>query len=148
MSSRGPTGTQTSHDEVVAGVIDQESIDRTLGDIASALTAGDAARIAELWDVPALVLADQGARAVATRAEVEAFFRASIAWYREQGTPTALPTRERWERISERVAAVDVTWRAIGASGEEKSSESSHYLMRLGDDGVARVQVAMSRVER
>jgi hypothetical protein len=126
-------------------MIHQESIEQTLRDVASALASGDAARVAELWDVPALVLADQGARAVATRAEVEAFFRGSIQWYREQGTPTALPSLDRWERISDRVAAVDVTWRSLDTNGEEKSRESSHYLMRMGDDGVARMQVAMSR---
>jgi hypothetical protein len=122
--------------------IDDTVILRTLEGIASALAAGDAARVAELWDMPALVLADQGARAVATRAEVQDFFRASIAWYREQGTPSAIPELDRWQRISERVAAVDVTWRGLDASGEEKSRESSHYLMRLCEDGVARVQVA------
>ena len=129
-------------------MIQQESIQRTLQEIASALATGDAARVAELWDVPALVLADQGTKAVATRAEVEEFFRASIQWYRDQGTPSALPILDRWQRISERIAAVDVTWRAITPSGEEKSRESSHYLMRLGDDGVVRLQVAMLRSER
>ena len=128
--------------------IDEKAILRTLQDMASALDAGDPGRVAELWDEPALVLADQGARAVATRAEVEAFFRGSIEWYRERGTPSAVPTLDRWERISERIAAVDVTWRALDASGVEKDREASHYLMRTGDDGVARVQVAMSRSEQ
>jgi hypothetical protein len=125
--------------------IERDSILRTLEEVASALATGDAARVAELWDVPALVLADPGARAVATRAEVEAFFRDAIAWYRGRGTPGVSPTLERWERISERVAAVDVTWSALDAQGNETYRESSHYLMRSGDDGVARVQVAMSR---
>ena len=125
--------------------IGEQAILRTLRDISAALEVGDPARVAELWDVPALVLADQGARSVATRAEVEEFFRGSIEWYRERGTPSAVPTLERWERISERIAAVDVTWRALDSSGVEKSREASHYLMRTGDDGVARVQVAISR---
>jgi hypothetical protein len=127
--------------------IDESAILRTLRDIGSALAAGDAAQVAELWDVPALVLADQGARAVDTRAEVEEFFRGSIAWYRERGAPSAVPTLERWERISEHIAWVDVTWRGIDASGVEKSRESSHYVMRTGEDGLARVQVAMARSE-
>jgi hypothetical protein len=128
--------------------IDEKAILHTLQDIASALAAGDATRVAELWDVPALVLADEGARAVDTRAEVEEFFRGSIAWYRESGTPLAVPTLERWGRISERVAWADVTWRGMDSSGVEKSRELSHYLMRSGEEGVARVQVAMSRSER
>ena len=41
---------------------------------AQALSAGDAKTIATLWDVPALVMSDQGVHAVSTRDEVEAFF--------------------------------------------------------------------------
>ena len=110
-----------------------------------ALTAGDAHAAAALWDVPALVLADQGAQAVATRDEIAAFFEGQIRWHREQGRPRVAPDRVETSRISERLVAVDVIWRGLDAGGVERSRDASHYLMRIGDDGTPRVQVAMSR---
>jgi arylformamidase len=125
--------------------VDPAAIIRTLEEIGVALSTGDAASVASFWDVPAIVLADEGARAVASRAEVEAFFEASIDWYRKRGTPSAHPILDRVDPVSDRVAAVDVRWIGYGEDGEERSVESSHYLMRTGDDGVPRVQAALSR---
>src|SRR5688500_4897969 len=128
--------------------IDRDAILSTLVQMGEALSAGDAARVSAFWDVPGLVLADEGSRAVAAREEVEAFFRASIAVYREQGTPVAKPELVRVEAISERLFAVDVDWLGIDADGVEKSREASHYILRFGDDGVPRVHVAMSRTRK
>jgi arylformamidase len=125
--------------------VDRDAIIRTLDEISAALSAGDAAGVASYWEVPGLVLADEGARPVASRAEIEAFFEASIAAYRKQGTPHARPILDRVDAISERVAAVDVRWIGVGEDGGERSIEASHYLMRTGDDGVPRVQAALSR---
>ena len=125
--------------------VDPAAIIRTLEEIGVALSTGDAASVASFWDVPAIVLADEGARAVASRVEVEAFFAASIEWYRRRGTPSAHPILDRVDPISDRVAAVDVRWMGDGEDGDERSVESSHYLMRTGDDGVPRVQAALSR---
>jgi hypothetical protein len=91
------------------------------------------------------VLSDQGTKLVTERAEVEAFFRDSITWYRQRGTPTVRPELQRWDRISDGLVAVDVRWRGFDAKGETLSDDISHYIMRIGDDTVPRIQVAMSR---
>jgi hypothetical protein len=43
-----------------------------------------------------------------------------------------------------RLTAVDVRWPAFDEAGEEKVSERSHYILRLGDDGNHRIQVALT----
>ena len=125
--------------------VDGEAVRATLREIGRCLGVGDAKGVAGLWDVPGLVLADEGAKGIASRAEVEAFFVQAIAWYREQGTPRAEPELTALTAITDRLVGVDVTWRGLDAAGVERSKEFSHYIMRAGEDGVPRVQVAMSR---
>ncbi|MCI0393631.1 MAG: hypothetical protein L0332_17360 [Chloroflexi bacterium] len=45
----------------------------------------------------------------------------------------------------ERLAAVDVYWPAFDATGTQKSSERSHYILWLGEDEQPRVRVALTR---
>jgi hypothetical protein len=118
-----------------------------LTQIGAALSSGDPNAVAALWDVPGLVLADQGGRAIATRGEVRDFFSGAIRWYREQGTPMAIPELEDIAWITERIAAVRVDWIGADAEGNAVNRESSFYLMRLGEDGIARIQVALPRTE-
>jgi hypothetical protein len=104
--------------------------------------------VTQQWKTTAvgtLVLADEGACAVSSLDEVMAFFQQAIAWYRQNGTPTARTELKGWEALSDRVLAVDVEWLALDASGVEKARDASHYLMRVGDDQRLRVHVAMSR---
>jgi hypothetical protein len=125
--------------------VDPSRISYTLQQVGDSLTSGDAARVASFWDIPALVLADQGGKSILERAEVEAFFRQSIAWYRERGMPTVRAELQHWDQISDRIVAVDVRWRGFDPAGVAVSDEVSHYVMRFGDDDVPRIHVAMSR---
>jgi hypothetical protein len=124
---------------------DDDAVRAALIAIGAALSAADAGAVAALWDVPGLVLADQGARRIETRDEVRAFFEAAIRAYRETGTPPAPPEIEGVTWISARVAAVRVDWIGADEEGVARTRESSFYLMRVGDDGVARIHVAMAR---
>ena len=125
--------------------VDPAAIRKSLEQLGESLTSGDAARAATFWDFPALVLADQGAKVIMERGEVEAFFRGSIASYRQRGTPTVRPELQRWDRISDGLVAVDVRWRGLDPMDDAVSVDISHYIMRVGDDAVPRIQVAMSR---
>jgi hypothetical protein len=133
--------------EVAVARPDDHLVHDALARIGSALSAADATAVAALWDVPGLVLADQGARPIASREEVRAFFEASIRSYREKGTPTAIPEIDDIVWVTDRIAAVRVDWIGADAGGAARTRESSFYLMRVGDDGVARIQVAMSRTD-
>jgi hypothetical protein len=110
-----------------------------------AIGAGDVAAIARCWEVPALVLADQGAIAVNAASEIEAFFRQAREAYAAQGLVATRPQLERVEALGDRLAAVDVRWPAFDEAGTEPASERSHYILWLGDDGEPRIRVALTR---
>ena len=124
--------------------ITREGVQRFLETLGSALTRGDAAAVARCWDVPALVLADQGATAVADLAAVERFFARADEHYRSRGLVSTRPLILQFEPLGDRLASVLVRWPAFDAAGVEKSSERSHYLLRLGDDDQPRIRVSTS----
>jgi hypothetical protein len=109
-----------------------------------ALSTGDLPAIVNCWDVPALVLSDQGARAVFEIAEVEQFFAGAVEWYRAQGQVATRQSSVEIKRLSERLVSVDVRWSVIDTSGAERPSEYSHYILSLADDGQPRIRVAIA----
>lgn len=109
-----------------------------------ALSTGDLPAIVACWDVPALVLSDQGARAVLEATEVEAFFAGAVAWYHAQGIAATRPENVRVEPLSARIVSVDVTWAAHDAQGAAGPPERSRYVLAIADDGSPRIRVAMS----
>jgi ketosteroid isomerase-like protein len=113
----------------------------------AALGTGDVAGVGRCWQVPALVVADQGARAVLAMEEVEAFFAAAVAWYRDQGLVSTVPEVRRVERLSTGLVSVDATRSAQDAGGVERSREVSRYIMRRDEDGTLRICVAVTVTE-
>jgi hypothetical protein len=125
--------------------MNDDQITRFLEVLGRAISGGDVAAIARCWDVPALVLADEGVIAVSTSEEVERFFTQAQAWYRSQGLVATRPLLQQVQRLTERIAAVDVRWSTLDEAGAERTSETSHYLLRLADDGQPRIRVALTR---
>lgn len=112
-----------------------------------ALSEGDLAAIADSWEPPALVLADEATMPVSEIGEVQAFFSQAVEWYRAQGLMATRPTLGAVQRLGERLTAVDVTWSAVDADGAEKSRERSYYILRHGGDDRYRIKVALTVVE-
>jgi hypothetical protein len=125
--------------------VHEEQIRRCLDRLAQALTAGDARAAVDCWDLPALVLSDQGALVVTEAGAIERFFAQNIDWYRAHGLRATTPQLERVEPLSEKLTAVDVRWPAFDVAGTEQASERSHYILRLGEDGQQRIRVALTR---
>jgi len=113
--------------------------------LGQALSAGDLHKASTCWGVPALVLSDDGATAVSDTREIEEFFSQAAEWYHLQGIASTKPEIERVDMLSEKLAAVDVRWPSFDASGKEKSSERSHYIVQLAEDGQVRIRVALAR---
>lgn len=120
------------------------TVEAMLQRLGRALSDGDVTTIPSCWQLPAFVLSDDGARCVNAPDEIETFFRQAIAWYRNQGLVATRPTLLALQQLSPRLASVDVRWTALDAQGHEKTHETSRYLLRLGDDGEPRIQVALS----
>ncbi|MDQ3931506.1 MAG: hypothetical protein M3252_01520 [Actinomycetota bacterium] len=122
----------------------EDQLKRSLERYGEALSAGDLSGISGCWEIPALVLSDGGTIPVSSRDEIEGFFAQAIEFYRAQGLVMTRPQLEGTVRLSETLTSVDVRWVAFDQSGREASSERSHYILRLGDDGQQRIQVALT----
>ena len=109
-----------------------------------ALSAGDLPGIVNCWEVPALVLPDQSARAVIEAAEIEQFFAGTVAWYRAQGMVATKPSPVEIKSLSERLVSVDVRWSVLDMTGLESPGEHSHYILSIADDGQLRIRVAIA----
>jgi len=115
--------------------------------LGQALSAGGLHKASTCWGVPALVLSDDGATAVSDTREIEEFFSQAAEWYHLQGIASTKPEIERVDMLSEKLAAVDVRWPSFDASGKEKSSERSHYIVQLAEDGQVHIRVALARTK-
>ncbi|HEU5102182.1 MAG TPA: hypothetical protein VFU22_24335 [Roseiflexaceae bacterium] len=110
-----------------------------------AISAANVGEITDCWEVPALVLSDQGAIAVSSRDQIERFFGQAQEAYRSQGLVATRPALERAEALSEKLSSAHIRWSTLDKAGAEKASERSSYILRLGDDGELRIQVALTR---
>jgi hypothetical protein len=124
-----------------------DQISQLLEQLGQALSAGDLHKAAACWGVPALVLSDEAATAVSDRSEIEEFFSQAADWYHLQGIASTKPEIERVDRLSEKLTAVDVRWPSFDASGKEQSSERSHYIVQLAEDGQVYIRVALARAK-
>jgi hypothetical protein len=122
-----------------------EKIRALLERLGQALSAGDLRGTSSCWEVPAVVLSDEGATVLADASQVEKLFAGATEWYRSRGLVSTRPELQGVDVLSERLTAVDVRWPAFDASGQEKSSERSHYILQVGKDGEVRIRVALTR---
>jgi hypothetical protein len=127
--------------------MDSDKIRQLLERLGRALSAGDLRGVSSCFEVPALFLSDEGVTILADANQLEKLFAQATEWYRSRGLVSTKPELERVDMLSEKLAAVDVRWPAFDASGQEKSSERSHYLLRLGTNEQPNIRVALTRTE-
>jgi len=119
----------------VIGTQREDEIRRFFERYGQVISTGDLGAVMDFWEVPALVLSDQGAAAVSDAAEIERFFTQALEWYRSRGLVTTRPEIERVEQLSDKNTSVDVRWPTYDEDGVEKWSERSHYILSTGNDG-------------
>jgi hypothetical protein len=127
--------------------MDHDKITRLLERLGRTLSAGDLRAVSSCFEVPGLFLSDDGATILADANQLEQLFSQAAEWYRSRGIVSTKPELERVDVLSEKLAAVDVRWPGFDPSGQEKSSERSHYVVRLGTDGQVYIRVALTRTK-
>jgi hypothetical protein len=109
-----------------------DAIRSMLQRFARAFTSGDGPGAAACWEVPALVVHDEGSRAVATLGEVAGFFGGAKAQYNKDGIAGTRPDVQSIEWRTPKLAEVTVQWPYLDAQGKEIGrAESSVYVVRL-----------------
>ena len=94
-------------------------------------------------------MSDEGTLLVAERAQVVEFFGHAAEQYRGSGIATTRPEHLAVEHLGERISSADVRWVGVDPDGRATSyRELSTYLLRTGDDGRVRIQVAVARPSR
>ena len=117
----------------------QEFLER----LASALTQGDGKTVATMWAVPALVLSDDGARAVNALSEVDEFFGAAKAQYNAQGIMDTRPDIVELNWLTNRIVLAEVRWPHLDKRGKETGEEYSTYALRRELDGGFKVNAVI-----
>jgi len=121
-----------------------QKIQTMLEHFAEAFTHGDGKGAAECWDVPALVVSDDGVKAVSEVGEVEAFFGGAAEQYNSKGITGTRPEILEVDWLTERLASVRVRWPYLGEDGKvKKGSESSTYVVRNDDQGAPKIVTAI-----
>ena len=124
--------------------VNQDQVKQPLERYDEALSTGDLASITGCWEVPGLVLADDGAITMSDKGQLEGFFARAIGWYQSRRLMATRPELERAVALTERLTLVTVRWPSFDHAGIERPSERSHYILRLGNDGRHRIQVALT----
>ena len=122
----------------------QARIEAMLDAFANAFTQGDGKGAAACWEVPALVVSDQGNRAVSALSEIEAFFGNAASEYNAKGITGTRPEIQALTWLTERLATVQVRWPYLDAKGvAQRESESSMYVLRLNASGEPKICVSV-----
>jgi hypothetical protein len=126
---------------------DNAAVRALLARLARALTAGDGPAAAALWATPALVLGDDLAVTVASRADVQDVFGGAQAHYAARGIVDTRPDILRLDWLTHRLAIVEVRWPYLAADGDELGEETSTYVIRREPDGRLAIRAAVMHGE-
>jgi hypothetical protein len=122
---------------------DDTNVQPFLDRYARALVAGDAATVGSMWEIPALVVADQSVRAIGAAAEVEAFFGGAAAQYIARGITGTRADIVWFDQATDRVVIAQVRWPHLDKDGKELGEEVSTYTLRRGDSGDFKIRAVV-----
>jgi hypothetical protein len=121
--------------QMAGGAHDTEVVEDFLDRLARALTSGDGATIARMWNVPALVVSDQEVLPVTSSEQVAKFFGGAKQEYNARGVTGTRGEILNLQWVTDRIAIAEVRWPWLDESGNEVGEEASTYTLRRDDDG-------------
>lgn len=123
---------------------DQDSEVKTFVEaLGRTITMGDGRSAARLWEVPALVLADDHVRPVSTAGEVAEHFSSAKHRYLARGITDTRADIVAVEWLTERVVMVRVRWPYLDIHADEVGEETMTYMLRRDDAGNLRLRMAV-----
>jgi hypothetical protein len=127
--------------------MDKNMIRQLLERLGQAISSGDLKGVSACWSFPAMYLSEADAMVLEGADQLEQFMAQATEAYQKPGIASTKPELEQVEPLSEMLVSVDVRWPAYDASGIEKASERSHYILHLGPDGQPHIRVALTRTK-
>jgi len=122
--------------------IEEERIAEFFDAYAAALREFDADATAALWGLPGMIITDDFAGALESRADMAAGLASSYPLYRMLGLESALPEIRAVSALTDRITTVRVRWSYLDAGDEVIVTTDYEYLLRDDADGL-RVYLAV-----
>jgi hypothetical protein len=116
--------------------IEEERLAEFFDAYAAALRAFDAEATARLWGLPGMVVTDDFAGALESRADMAAGLSSSYPLYRRLGLESAVPEIRAVSALTELISTVRVRWSYLDASDEVIVKTDYEYLVRDDADGL------------
>ncbi|MEV1130436.1 hypothetical protein [Agromyces sp. NPDC049794] len=116
--------------------IDEERIAEFFDEYAAALRDFDADATARLWGLPGMIVTDDFAGALESRADMSAGLASSYPMYRMLGLESAVPDIRSVNALTDRIVTVRVRWSYLDADDEVIVTTDYEYLLRDDADGL------------
>ena len=116
--------------------IEEERLAEFFDAYAAALRDFDAEATARLWGLPGMVVTDDVAGALESRADMAAALSSSYPLYRRLGLESAVPEIRAVSALTELISTVRVRWSYLDASDEVIVKTDYEYLVRDDADGL------------
>ncbi|HKH08425.1 MAG TPA: hypothetical protein VKA62_05685 [Agromyces sp.] len=116
--------------------IEEERLAEFFDAYAAALRDFDAEATARLWGLPGMVVTDDFAGALESRADMAAGLSSSYPLYRRLGLESAVPEIRAVSALTDVISLVRVRWSYLDASDELIVTTDYEYLVRDDADGV------------
>ncbi|WP_211195861.1 hypothetical protein [Agromyces sp. H66] len=116
--------------------IDEERIAEFFDQYAAALREFDADATARLWGLPGMIITDEFAGALESRADMSAGLASSYAMYRMLGLESAVHEIRAVSALTDRLVTVRVRWSYLDADDEVIVTTDYEYLLRDDADGL------------
>lgn len=139
MTEQNPRTSSTTDER--ASVRDE--VQMLLDRMGRAVTSGDGRAVAEMWEVPALVVGNDQVMVVNSREELVRFFGGAKEQYNAKGITDTRAEIVRLDWPTDRIAVVTVRWPYLDAKGTMRGSETSTYTLRRDDARKLRLRVAV-----
>ncbi len=127
--------------------MNQDPIRMCLERMGGALSTTNLPDLVDCWELPAMILTDEGAIALTEADSLVSLFARAAQGYQSQGLVATRSELELVEPLSEKLTAVEVGWRGFDAAGPQQANERSNYMLRLGADGQQRIRVALTKTK-
>lgn len=116
--------------------IEEERLAEFFDAYAAALRAFDPEATARLWGLPGMVVTDDFAGALESRADMATGLSSSYPVYRRLGLESAVPEIRAVSALTDRISTVRVRWSYLDANDELIVKTDYEYLVRDDADGL------------
>ena len=104
--------------------------------VAATVGSSIADATARLWGLPGMIVTDDFAGALESRADMAAGLASSYPLYRRLGLESAVPEIRAVSALTDRIATVRVRWSYLDANDEVIVTTDYEYLVRDDADGL------------